>query len=52
MNIESLLQLGFAGAIATYLVIFLVRDVKTGQAKILDVLEDIVKALNVKKTKK
>lgn len=52
MDISNLLQLGFAGAIASYLVIFLVRDVKSSQAKILDVLECIVEVLDVKRNKK
>jgi hypothetical protein len=45
MNIENLLQIGFAGAIAIYLVAFLVRDVKGSQTKILETLEKIVDAL-------
>lgn len=48
MNIENLLQIGFAGAIAVYLVIFLVKDVKSSQTKILDVLEKIVVALKIR----
>jgi hypothetical protein len=48
MSIENLLQLGFAGAIAMYLTIFLVKDVKGSQAKILDVLDKIVDTLRAK----
>jgi hypothetical protein len=45
MNIENLLQLGFAGAIAIYLVAFLVQDVKKSQSKILETLEKITDIL-------
>ena len=48
MSIENLLQLGFAGAIAMYLVIFLVKDVKTSQAKILETLEKVIDYLKGK----
>jgi len=51
MTVESLLQLGFAGFIASYLVIFLVRDVKQSQTKVIDLLECVVEALNIKKVK-
>lgn len=49
MNIENLLQIGFAGAIAVYLVIFLVKDVKSSQNKIIEVLEAMCDALGIKK---
>jgi hypothetical protein len=48
VNIENLLQIGFAGAIAIYLVVFLVKDVKGSQAKILDVLDKVVDILRSK----
>jgi len=51
MSIESLLQLGFAGFIASYLVIFLVRDVKQSQKAILDVLECILEAFDIKRSR-
>jgi hypothetical protein len=46
MNIENLLQIGFAGAIAIYLVIFLVKDVKGFQTKSLEVQDKIVNTLD------
>lgn len=49
MDISQLLQLGFAGGIATYLVIFLVKDVKGSQSKIVDTLECILEALDIKR---
>jgi len=52
MDISQLLQLGFAGGIATYLVVFLVKDVKGSQTKIVDTLECILEALNIKKDRK
>jgi len=52
MTVEQIIQLGFAGGIATYLVIVLVKDVKTSQAKILDALALIAIAVSVKKGKK
>ena len=48
-DLTSLIQLGFAGAIAGYLVIFLVKDVKKSQSKILDILEVVVRAVERKK---
>jgi hypothetical protein len=48
MSIDNLLQLGFAGAIAIYLVIFLVKDVKGSQTQILNVLDKIVDILRAK----
>jgi hypothetical protein len=48
MSIENLLQIGFAGAIAMYLVIFLVKDVKQSQTKILETLEKVIDYLKVK----
>ena len=49
MDIESLLQLGGLGAIAIYLVVFLTKDVKTSQKKIIETLELIVEAFGIKK---
>jgi hypothetical protein len=48
MNLENLTQIGIAGTIAIYLVVFLVRDQKQANKAILDVLDKIVKALKVK----
>jgi len=51
MNIENLLQLGAVGAIAIYLVVFLVKDVKTSQTKIIETLEVMCETLGIKKGK-
>lgn len=49
MNIENLLQLGFAGGVATYLVYWITKKQDQKLDKILDALECIVEALGVKK---
>lgn len=51
MEISQLLQLGAVGAIAVYLVVFLVRDVKTTQYKILESLEKIANIISKKARK-
>lgn len=52
IDISQLLQLGFAGGIATYLVIFLVKEVKGSQTKIIDTLECILEAMDIKRNKR
>ena len=49
MEITNLLQLGGLGAIAVYLVIFLVKDVKVSQKTIIDTLEVMCEALKIKR---
>lgn len=49
MSIENLLQLGFAGGVATYLVYWITKKQDQKLDKILDALECIVEALGVKK---
>jgi NhaP-type Na+/H+ and K+/H+ antiporter len=49
MDITNLLQLGGLGAIAVYLVIFLVKDQKIANKKIIDTLELMCEALGIKK---
>lgn len=51
MTPESITQTGFAVGVAVYLIIFLVKDLKGGQTKILETLERIVEALQVKRDK-
>jgi hypothetical protein len=48
MNIENLLQLGFAGGIAVYLVVWMTKRLDERLNKILDVLACIVEALGIK----
>lgn len=45
MNIENLLQLGFAGAVATYLVYWITRKQDGKLDKIIDIQENIVRML-------
>lgn len=49
MNIEQIIQLGFAASVATYLLITLVKDVKRSQSKILEILECIAVAVKAKR---
>jgi hypothetical protein len=49
MNVENLLQLGGLGAIAVYLVIFLVKDQKQANKKIIETLELMCEAMGIKK---
>jgi hypothetical protein len=49
MSIENLMQLGFAGGIATYLVYWITKKQDQKIDKIVDALECIVEALGVKR---
>ena len=45
MTPDTITQTGFAVGVAVYLIIFLVKDLKSSQVKILSTLERIVEAL-------
>lgn len=51
MTPETITQTGFAVGVAVYLIVYLVKDLKGSQTKILDTLERIVEALQVKRGK-
>jgi hypothetical protein len=52
MELDKLIQLGGLGAIAVYLVYFLVKDVKENQKTQINILEAICEALNIPRSKR